>query len=295
MIDAEVGEPHVISASRRTDIPAYYVPWLLRRLQEGRCRFFHVFERRWHEVDLRPEAVRAIVFWSKNLAPLLPHLETIGRDYPFTCHLTITGHPHFLEPAGPPPEEAVRQARAVARRFSHNHIMWRFDPIVITEATPPEEVIGRFTRLADALAGSTRICSYSFVQAYRKVDARLSTLGIAFEELSLEAQHELALRLAEVAAARGIELRACCVRPPPGGGIPRARCIDPEVLRAVGMVSTPPLRRAGTREGCGCYRSIDIGAYDTCPAGCVFCYATRGLDRARRYFDRHDPAVDALG
>ncbi|MBP7558960.1 MAG: DUF1848 domain-containing protein [Armatimonadetes bacterium] len=294
-MDTHQPEPRVISASRRTDIPAHYTPWLLRRLREGRCRYFHVFDRQWHEVDLRPEAVRAIVFWSKNLGPLLPHLDGIAGDYPFTCHLTITGHPPLLEPTAQPPEETVRQAREVARRYSPHHVLWRFDPIVITDATPLHGVVERFTRLADALAGATRICSYSFVQEYRKVNARLSALGMAFEEIPLDTQHELVLELAEIAQQREIELRACCVPAPPGGRIPQARCIDPKVLAAVGMKPGPDLKRAATRQGCGCYRSVDIGAYDTCPSGCVFCYATRGLDRAQRYRQIHDPAADSLG
>lgn len=293
-MDARQPEPQVISASRRTDIPAYYAPWLLRRLKEGRCRYYHVFERRWHEVDLTPAAVRAIVFWSKNLAPLVPHLDRIARDYPFTCHLTITAHPRLLEPGAPPPEDAIGQAREVARRFTPGHILWRFDPIVITETSPRRGVVERFTRLADALAGATRVCTYSFVQEYRKVNARLAALGVAFEEVPLADQHDLALELADVAQGRGIDLRACCTQAPPGGRIAQARCIDPVLLAAVGMRPSPQLRRAATRKGCGCFRSVDIGAYDTCPSGCLFCYATRGLDQAERHCASHDPAADSL-
>jgi hypothetical protein len=290
-----MSEPQVVSASRRTDIPAYYTEWLLGRLKAGRCRYFHVFSRQWHEVDLRREAVRAMVLWSKNYAPLLPYLDTIAGHAPFICQFTITGHPADLEPCAPPWREAVAQAREIASRFSAGHVMWRFDPIVITQRTPRAEVVERFTRLIDALAGHTRVCAYSFVQEYRKVNARLRELGVTFDELPLEDQHDLAHELSAIAAQRGIELRACCIPAPPGGAIPQARCIDRDALIAAGMDPQPALKRAATRKGCGCYKSVDIGAYDTCPSGCVFCYANRGLTKARAYAEEHDPATDTLG
>jgi hypothetical protein len=284
----------VISASRRTDIPAHYTPWLLERLAAGRCRVFHAMGHRWLEVDLRPEAVAAIVLWSKDLAPLLPHLPAVAAEYAFACHLTITGHGRVLEPGSPPWEEAVRQARAVAALFSPDHLVWRFDPVVLTEVTPAVEVAARFRRLCRALEGATTRCVMSYVCVYGKVRRRLAARAIDLREQSVEERIGLALELQATAREHGMVLSACCTEGLLEAGIPTAHCIDPEQLRLVGARLDAPLRRAPSRPGCGCYASIDIGMYDTCPTGCVFCYANTNDARAAGAPGEHDAAGDAL-
>lgn len=273
--------PRVISASRRTDIPAWHSEWLLERLAEGRCRFLHAMRRRWVEVDLTPEAVRALVLWSKDLGPLLPHLPTIAERYPFYCQLTITGHPASLEPHAPPWEEAVRQARQVAAEFGSAHIVWRFDPIVLTPQTPWSDHRERFLRIADALEGSTTRCVISFVSVYGKVRRRFDALGFAVDEPGDDAMAEMAHELLAEARARGMVLSACCMRGLTERGIARARCIDPEILAEVGMREGPRLKAAPSRAGCGCAESIDIGTYDTCRTGCVYCYAGSWIRRPK--------------
>ncbi len=297
MAQAELPLPlprRVISVSRRTDLPAHYVPWLLRRLDEGHCRFFHAMGHRWLTADLRPEAVAALVFWSKNLGPLLPHLPAIAERYAFTCHLTITGLPPSLEPGAPPWEETVGQAHEIARRFSPDHLTWRFDPIAL--ATPDDwpATLARFGTLADALRGATTRCVTSFVSVYGKVRRRLAARSIGLWEPAAEQQAAMARTLQAEARARGIELSACCVPGLAEAGIPQAHCIDPEVLRRVGARLEEPLRPSPSRPGCGCYASVDIGMYDTCPSGCVFCYANTNEQRAAEALTEHDPAGEAL-
>lgn len=284
----------VISASRRTDIPAHYTPWLLRRLAEGRCRVFHAMGHRWVEVDLRPEAVAAIVLWSKDIGPLLPHLPALASRYALACHLTITGHDPTLEPGAPPWEDTVRQAREVAERFSPDHLVWRFDPVVLTEATPAAEVTGRFRDLCRALEGATTRCVMSYVCIYGKVRRRLAARRIDLLEPSPEERVALALDLQAITREHGIGLSACCTEGLVEAGIPAAHCIDPEQLRLVGARFDAPLRRAPSRPGCGCYASVDIGMYDTCPTGCVFCYANTSERRAAEAIGEHDPAGHAL-
>jgi len=284
----------VISASRRTDIPAHYTEWLLYRLKAGRCTYFHAMAHRWMEADLRPEAVRAIVLWSKNLRPLLPHLDRIACDYPFACHLTITGLPASLEPASPPWREAVAQAREVSERFSVHHVIWRFDPIVLTPENTWERTLETFGRLAGELEGVVGRCLFSFMQVYGKVERRLRDAGIAYEDPPQERRREMALALQAVAAQHGLAHASCCVEGLGDVGIARGRCIDPEVLERVGMRHGPALRPAPSREGCGCYQSTDIGMFDTCPSGCVFCYANTGREGARRAFEAHDPMCESL-
>ncbi len=288
------GEARVISASRRTDIPAYYAEWLANRLAAGRCTFFHALARRWMEVDLRPDAVRAIVFWSKNYAPLLPHLDRIARDYPFTCHLTITDLPAALEPGSPPWEVTTAQARAISERFSPDHVIWRFDPIALTPETTWPRTLERFARLAAALEGSVTRCVFSFMQVYGKVERALRKAGVAYEDPPLDRRREMALTLREAAARHGIDLVSCCVEGLAEVGVPAGGCIDPCILQRVGMRDGPKLKPAPSRKGCGCRQSTDIGMFDTCPGGCVFCYANTSSEGARRAFEAHDPTCESI-
>jgi hypothetical protein len=286
--------PRVISVSRRSDIPAHYTEWLLARLRAGRCRYFHAMGHRWAEVDLRPDSVAALVFWSKNLAPLLPHLPRLADDYPFYCHLTITGHAAALEPGAPPWEETVGQALHLAKAFSPDHLVWRFDPVVLTEATPRSEVLARFRRLSAALEGATERVVVSFVCIYGKVRRRMAERGIGFETPSTETMVEMAMEMHAAAAEHGMALSACCMPELAEAGIAKAHCIDPALLTLVGARIAQPLRPAPSREGCGCHASVDIGMYDTCPTGCVFCYANTNENRAALALGEHDPRGEAL-
>lgn len=266
-------EPVVISASRRTDLPAYYTPWLLERLREGRCRYRHPFTGRSHEVLLTPDAVRAIVFWSKNMGPLLPHLDSIARLYPVVCHLTITGYPRLLEPGAPPAEQAIEQALTISGRYGPERVLWRFDPVIITPASPWDRIEASFRQIASRLEGATSRCYFSFVHLYGTVRRRLARQGIAYVEPSLSERVERSQALAAIAREHGISLLSCCGDDLVQGLVGKARCVDPEVLVAAGAQAEPPIRPAATRHECGCYRSTDIGAYGTCRSGCVFCYA----------------------
>jgi hypothetical protein len=267
---------------------------LLNRLAAGSCRYRNAFTGEWLEVDLRPEAVAALVLWTKNLGPLLPHLGAIGERYPFLCHFTITGYPPSLEPSSPPVETAVAQAREVAARWSSAHVLWRFDPIILTPETPWPWIESRFRSLARELEGVTSHCYTSLMCAYGKVIKRLAAAGIAWERPAAEHAAEIALGLAEIGGEHGIRVYSCCTPVLVAGVVQRARCIDPEALQAVGARLAAPLRRAPTRSGCGCYASVDIGAYDTCPSGCVFCYATNNPARAERTHAKHDPHSPSL-
>ena len=286
--------PRVVSASRRTDNPAHYTPWLLNRLSAGFCRYRNAFTGKWLEVDLRPEAVAALVLWTKNLGPVLPDLDSIGARYPFLCHLTVTGYPPSLEPGSPPSETAIAQARTVAARWSSAHVLWRFDPIILTPETPWAWIEPRFRVAARGFEGVTTRCYTSIACAYGKVTRRLAAAGVEWEAPPADQAAEIAVRLAEIAGEHGISVYSCCTPGLVVGSVQWARCIDPTALEAISARLTARLRRAPTRAGCGCYASVDIGAYDTCPSGCLFCYATNNPARARRAHAEHDPSAPHL-
>lgn len=275
----------IISASRRTDIPAFYSDWFVNRLNAGSVKWRNPFSGKEQETSLRPEDVSAIVFWSKNYAPLLPHLPgLLERGYRFLFHFTITGLPREIEPNVPPADEMVEVARALATRFGPDTVLWRYDPIFISAVSGFDHHRGTFTRLARALEGSTSRCYFSFPAFYAKVIRNTAELeretGIACYDVPVREKIEFANELAEVASDHGITMYTCCGDYLIGDRIRKAHCVDGELLFRLYPDRIGPLKQRASRDQCGCYESTDIGAYDTCPHGCVYCYANTNKQTA---------------
>jgi len=284
----------VISASRRTDIPAFYTDWLLNRLAEGFCDVLHPYTKKMFRVSLKPEDVGAIVFWSKNYGPLLPKLEAVERTTKnLFFHFTITGNTD-LELRVPDYREMVKDYIHIARRFSPDHIIWRFDPVCITDKLPFEVFDERFDACARLLNGVASSCIISFAHPYRKMlnNIRKYT-SHTLVPVSTEEQTVFADRLAKRAARYGIKLLACCNDHLLSAAVGKARCIDGAKLSLL-FGTALDTRSAASRKECGCTKSIDIGAYDTCGHGCVYCYANTDQERASRAPAAIDPASPAL-
>jgi hypothetical protein len=284
----------IISASRRTDIPAYYSEWFLRRIAAGYVKWLNPFDGRQITTSLAPEDVAAIVFWSKNYAPILPHLPGLYKlGYRFIFHFTITGLPSVFEPNVPPAEMMIPVARNLAELFGPEKVLWRYDPILISTITNAEYHLGRFEQLADALKGFTKRCYISFPTFYGKTIRNTAALeretGIKCIDQPIDEKINLSKKLAQIAASYGIDMYACCSEALLCESIAKAHCVDAELLYRLypdKMISVP-IRPS--RKGCGCYESTDIGAYDTCPHGCVYCYANTNKEVAQRRWKSHDP------
>lgn len=289
----------IISASRRTDIPAFYSRWLLNRLCEGFCHWLNPFSGQVYRVSLRPEDVLAIVFWTRNPRPLLPHLERLREEGYFSYfHFTINGYPREIETHNPPLAAVIETFHRVAELVSPEFVHWRYDPIVLSDRTPPEYHLQRFDELSRALAGSTRRCYFSFMDTYGKTQRNLARVarehGIRFWEPDIAAQRELVRGLRDIAAERGITLYACCEEHLVGEGVEASHCVDLDTVRALRGDADLHLKHAPTRAECGCVESVDIGAYDTCAFGCTYCYATSSRDAALRRLREHNPKDTVL-
>jgi hypothetical protein len=287
----------IISASYRTDIPAFYAPWFMARLAAGFCRVRNPYGGPDSTVSLAPSDVDGFVFWTRNLGPLMPHLEAIGRRAPFYVQFTITGYPRPLERAVVAPERASDQLLALRAAFGPRAGIWRYDPIVISSLTPAAWHRETFAGLARRLAGSVDEVVVSFAAIYRKtrrnLDAAARRHGFAWEDPTPEAKTALLAELAAIAASEGMRLTLCTQPDLVGPDIQPARCIDAERLGDIaGRALTR--REKGNRPGCLCTESRDIGAYESCPHGCVYCYAVAGAERARRNHRAHDPDGDFL-
>jgi len=289
----------IISASRRTDVPAFYSRWLLNRLRAGYCEVKNPFNaKQISHVALTPADVAAIVFWTRDPRPLLPHLPEIlamGHE-PFFL-FTLLDNPKALDPKSPGPDTSLDVFIALAGQLP-GRVIWRYDPIVFTGATPPDWHRRTFARLAKRLEGSTDRVVVSLIEPYRKIAGRLAALaqaGYGLESPDPETVVRLLVDLRDMAVACGMTLFTCS-QPErfEAAGIAPARCIDPVwIERHIGA----PLAAAKDpcqRPRCGCAPSKDIGAYDRCLFGCRYCYATTSFERAQANFSRHDPAAAGL-
>ena len=266
----------IISASRRSDIPAFFSDWLMERVRAGEAEYVNPFSGKLHRVSLQPQNVHSFVFWSKDYRPLLPQLEELeARGYRSSFHFTITGLPRLFEPRVPEAETAIETFSYLAQRYSPKHISWRFDPILFSAQLEEEYYLARFAQLSRLLRGKTRRCYFSFVNYYSKVQKRLARLeGIGCYDPPLERKRQLAGKLAEIAAEQEMELYSCCANDLIQPGIKQGHCIDGELLAELFPERPRVSELRPTRAECGCYASRDIGAYDTCEHGCRYCYAT---------------------
>lgn len=292
---------NVISASRRTDIPAFYWRWFMRRLDAGYCEVANPFNAsQVRRVSLKPEDVAAFVFWTRDATQLLKDTGRLhGLGYRFYVHYTLTGYPRELERHSPTAGRAVRTLRSLSDAVGPERVIWRYDPIIPGSAMSPEYHLENFTELAEQLCGAVRDVYISFCEPYAKTKRRLAVVAEktswSFElEKNIAAQAELATRLAEVATAHGMQLYSCSQPDLAAPGLKTGRCVDPGRIRTLRPELGLTLKAAPTRPGCGCAESIDIGAYDTCAFGCEYCYATSSSDLPGRRLKEHDPADSFL-
>lgn len=284
----------IVSASYRTDIPAYYADWFLRRLAAGFCRVANPYGGRPATVSLRAGDADGFVFWTRNPGPFAGALKELkARDLPFVVQFTITGYPRALEAAVQKTDRATAQLRAIARRHGPRVAVWRYDPILFTSITPTEWHTRNFALLAEALRGATDEVVVSLADDYRKTRRNLAIAARehGFASIPPPGDMQSFLRgLAQIAADQGMRLTACTE---PGLNIEPARCIDAGRLSDVaGREIAARLR--GNRPGCLCHESRDIGAYDTCAQGCAYCYAVADRGKAKRNLAAHDPDGEFL-
>jgi hypothetical protein len=288
----------IISASYRTDIPAFYGEWFMNRLDAGYCLVENPYSGQPYRVSLHREDVDGFVFWTKNLTPFLDALAVLReRGFPFVVQYSITGYPRQLEFSVVDAARAVAQVRGVAAGYGGRVPVWRYDPILFTSLTPPAFHRENFTRLAAALAGSTDEVVISFAQIYQKTRRNLSWAAresdFTWEDPPGPAKLELAAELTAIAREYGMQLTVCSQNQYIVAGAAAARCVDAGRLADVaGRPVRAPVK--GNRPDCACHLSRDIGAYDTCPHGCVYCYAVRERALAQSRHREHDPAGEFL-
>jgi hypothetical protein len=291
---------NIISVSRRTDIPAFYGDWFMERVKEGFAGYVNPFSGKKHMVSLKPDEVICFVFWSKNFSPFMDKLPVLEKKgYKFYFNYTVNGYPKAFEPDVPELRKLVGNLQMLSDRYSPEHINWRYDPIVISDVTDYDFHLEQFSRLASELNGYVKRCYFSFVNRYGKVIRNFESLqreqGLQITEPDTDKKVQFAVKLAEIAARHGITIYTCCGDYLLGGPIKKSRCIDGDIINRLFFNDSRRFKQKPTRKECGCTESYDIGAYDTCPHGCVYCYANAEKTNAGAAFENHDRQSAFLG
>jgi len=317
----EAVAPEIISASRSTDIPAFYSEWLMNRLRAGYAKWVNPFNQRPQYVSFA--RTRVIVFWSKNPAPLIPHLDEIERmGIAYYFQFTVNDYERErLEPRLAPLSSRVKTFAELSDRIGAERVVWRFDPLILAGDLGVGALLGRIARVGDQLARYTSRLVFSFVdvEPYRKVRTRLSRSDLAVREFTVDEVAEAAEGISRLCREWGTPAVTCAEKVDLARyGIGHGKCIDddlilritrndPDLLRLLGRSdgaglpladggepSLKSIKDNGQREECGCVVSKDIGQYNTCPHMCLYCYANTSADVVERNWRRSIPHGESI-
>jgi hypothetical protein len=264
----------VISASRRTDIPAFYLDHLIRFIKQGYAEVVNPFSGKISRVSLLPENVHTLVLWSKDFSKFLKE-SYFFKDFHLYFLFTVNDIP-LLEPHVPPLPERLEQARELALRFGPERIGWRFDPVIFNSLSTltPVESYGRIGfKMAEA---GIRRSIFSFLDLYGKVINRINRFSLDIIDPSIEIRREYASCLASLTSELGMSLESCSEDFGDIKGISPSSCIDGRILSSLAGGEPASLEKdSGQRPSCMCTVSRDIGSYSLmpCPHGCLYCYA----------------------
>lgn len=282
----------ILSASYKTDIPAFYGDWFEGRLDAGYVEVRNPYNSKLSRLPLNPTDVDAFVFWTRNTAPFLPLLSNkIEGIYPFYFQFTITGYPKPIERSVIDDAIAIRQIRELRDRYGPHAVVWRYDPIFISDLTPMSFHRRNFEKLAAALQGSVNEVTVSFTQLYAKTKRNLVALEarhpVGFADPPFSQKVELLGWMREKALEFGQRLTVCTQPQLETDEVTGAACIDGNRLAQLGY-KAGITRMQKNRDGCLCLQSRDIGSYDTCPHGCVYCYAVQSMSNVKIAAKNHD-------
>ncbi len=293
----------IISASRRTDIPAFYARWFIRRVRAGYCEVPNPFNaNQISRISLQPQDVDVFVFWTRNPRPLFPYLDELDRrGYRYYFNFTLIGYPRCLDGKSPSLKTAVSIFWELAGRVGPQRVVWRYDPIVLTSITPLEWHAGQYARIAEALRGYTHRSVISLMTPYAKLKRRFAALAAeGVQVVPFDGRHtprfaRLMQSLSQAAATNGITIQSCASEHDlTSYGIQPGKCVDDEYIKEVFGQEVIHKKDPSQRAACGCVVSKDIGMYDTCLFGCAYCYANSDFARSRRCYEAHDPASARL-
>ncbi|WP_337405706.1 DUF1848 domain-containing protein [Suilimivivens sp.] len=275
----------ILNTGSRTDIPAYFSDWFYKRIEEGYVMVRNpYYPEQVTRYVLDPSVVDALVFCTKNPQPMLGRLEHLSA-YDMFWFVTITPYDREIEPFVPPKEDVIRSFIELSDMVGKERMSWRYDPVFITEKYSVEYHIACFAEMAEKLRGYTGQCVVSFLDLYEKTKRNFREA----REVTKAEQERIIEAFAGIAGANGMQINLCCenqalVRP----NVDADGCLSQRVLeQAIGCGLQVPKKKAA-REACSCLLGADIGVYNTCGHGCLYCYANYDRKSVEENRKRHD-------
>jgi hypothetical protein len=294
---ADAVAPLIISASRSTDIPAFYSEWFIHRLARGYVKWINPFNNRAMYVSL--EQMKLIAFWSKNPQPLIRYFDDLNkRCIRFFIQFTLNDYEQErLEPAVSPLSERMATFRRISSQIGKERVLWRFDPLVLTESITAQNLLDKIQRVGDQISPYTTKLTISFLVPYAKVQRNMNRAGHILRNFDNESIARIGEGLKRMSLDWGIPVTTCAQQEELGHyGIEHGACIDSNYIARTfpdepalqaflndgsEQLTLPvnfsqkvsSLKDRGQRDLCRCIVSKDIGRYDTCAHFCTYCYA----------------------
>ena len=262
----------ILSVSRRTDIPAFYSEWFFERVKKG---FLYIKNpmnaHQISNVKITPDVVDCIVFWTKNPAPMLNRLDELS-DYSYYFQFTLNNYGTEIEPKVPPIEQRLETFMKLSEKTGKEKVIWRYDPILFTDGYTEEYHLNSFRGIAAKLKNYTEKAVVSIVDVYPSKNSsdlnRIGAKNLPREELEIFME-----KMSVIAHENGLTIATCAEDMPlEKYGIEHNSCIDRKLIERI-TNSELDVKADGQRPYCQCVKCDDIGSYDTCPHGCVYCYA----------------------
>ena len=271
----------ILSVSRRTDIPNYYSDWFIARIKEG---FLYVRNpmnaHQISRIDLSPEVVDCIVFWTKNPANMIEKLEDL-KKYMYYFQFTLTGYGRDVEPNLPNKrEELIPTFKRLSGKIGKERVIWRYDPILISKRYTMNYHLQAFEEIAGNLADYTERVVISFVDFYSKMKRNARELGI--RQITDEEMLEVAGKMAQIASKYNLIIETCAEQINLHEiGIQHGSCINKKLIERLLGCKLIAKKDKNQRAGCGCFESVEVGTYNTCLNGCKYCYANFNDSRVK--------------
>ncbi len=293
----------IISASRRTDIPAYYSQWFINRIHAGHCTVPNPFNRKQvSHISLRPEDVTIIVFWTRNPQPLIPYLKELDQlGYLYYFQYTVMNNPRLIDTMVPSLSTALKIFKKLSGLIGPERVIWRYDPVIISNVTDIEFHTSTYKNIAETLRNYTQRSVISLLDIYPKLKKRLQVLkdkGVGIVDCNNKSDKrfdELMYTFAGAAEQNNMEIVSCAEEPDlKKYNIHPGKCIDDNYIKRVFGTNVSHKKDPFQRKACGCVVSKDIGVYNTCLSGCQYCYATTSFEKAKALYENHDPDLTSL-
>lgn len=283
----------IISASRRTDIPSFYHRWFMNRIRDGFLLTRNPYNaNQIRRISLLPEDVEAIVFWTRDPEKLLKHLPELSA-YNYYFQYTITGYPKGLEKHLPSTYKSIETFIRLSDLIGAERVIWRYDPILISDMSSIEEHKRKFSKIASLLSGKTKKVVISFADLYQKTEKNLNAIsGLKYHDIlnNKDELLDLCSYMVNVCKTHKLEIETCAEELDLLDlGIGHGKCIDDNLLNKVFNLDLSLKKDSGQRAECGCVKSVDIGQYNTCLHGCSYCYATYSEATVKKNKLKHDP------